>query len=76
MKLNLPMVKPFLLTYLAMGCHLLSLNLNHCLSDLCLLLTYRPILRLPEYKLKVVNICEMQGTGVLKLWCLTDFSDT
>ena len=28
----------------------------------CLLLTYRPILGLPGYKLKVVNICEMQGT--------------
>ena len=28
-----------------------------------LLLTYRPILGLPEYKLKIVNICEMHGTG-------------
>ena len=34
-----------------------------------LLLTYRSILGLPEYKLKVVNICEMHGTGVLTLWC-------
>ena len=29
----------------------------------CLLLTYRPILALPEYKSKVVNICKMHGTG-------------
>ena len=44
---NPPMVQPFRLTYLAF----------------CLLLTYRPILGLPEYKLKVVNICEMRRTG-------------
>ena len=44
-----------------------SLTLNHCLSDLSLLLTYRPILGLPEYKLKVVNICEMHGTGGLEV---------
>ena len=25
-------------------------------------MTYRPILGLPEYKLKVVNTCEMHGT--------------
>ena len=30
----------------------------------CLLLTYRPILALPEYKLEVVNICKMHGTGL------------
>ena len=40
-----------------------------------LLLTYRPIPGLSEYKLKVVNIWEMHGTGVLKMLCLTDFSD-
>ena len=28
-----------------------------------LFLTDRPILGLPEYKLKVVNICKMDGTG-------------
>ena len=32
-----------------------------CLT-FCLSLTYRPILGLPEYKLKVVNICELHGT--------------
>ena len=67
------MVKPFLLTYLSIGgggggggrgVATPSLNLNHCLSDLLLIqLTFRPILGLPEYKLKVVNICEMHGTG-------------
>ena len=34
------MVKPFRLTYLAkggVGCHPSSLNLNHCLSDLFLI---------------------------------------
>ena len=29
----------------------------------CLLFTYRPILSLPEYKVKVVSICEMLETG-------------
>ena len=32
-----------------------------CLT-FCLLLTDRPTLGLPEYKLKVVNICKMHGT--------------
>ena len=35
----------------------------------CLLLTDRHILGLPKYKLKVVNICEMHGTGDSKFWC-------
>ena len=39
-----------------------------CLT-FCLLLTDRPNLGPPEYKLKVVNICKMHWTGVLKLWC-------
>ena len=38
-----------------------------------LVLTSRPILALPEYNLKVVNIHEMQGTRVLKLWCYVFF---
>ena len=33
----------------------------------CLLLTYGPILGLPEYKLKNVNICEMHRTGSLEV---------
>ena len=33
-----------------------------CLA-FCLLLSYRPIIGLPEYKLKVVNVCEMHRTG-------------
>ena len=37
-----------------------------CLT-FCLLLTDRPILGLPEYKLKVVNICNMDGTGGLEV---------
>ena len=32
------------------------------------MLTDRPSLGLPEYNLKVANICKMYGTGVLKLW--------
>ena len=38
---------------------------NACMT-FCLLLTYRPIQGLPEYKLHVVNICEMLGTGGLE----------
>ena len=38
-----------------------------CLT-FCFLLTHRPILGLPEYKLKIVNISEIYGQGVLKLW--------
>ena len=38
-----------------------------CLT-FCLLLTDRPTLGLLEYKLRVVNVCKMHGTGVLKLW--------
>ena len=37
-----------------------------CLT-FCLLLTDRPTLCLPEYKLKVVNICKMHGTGGLEV---------
>ena len=67
------MVKPFRLTYLAKReggrCHPpLEIKTIACMT-FCLLLTDRPTLGLPEYKLKVVNICKMQGTGVLKLWC-------
>ena len=36
-----------------------------CLT-FCLLLTDRLILGLPEYKLKVANICKMDGTGGLE----------
>ena len=35
-----------------------------------LLLTDRLILRLPEYKLEVVNICKMDGTGGLEVVAL------
>ena len=65
---NLPMVKPFRLTYLAKGggeglppppLEILTIA---CLT-FCLLLTNRPTLGLPEYRLKVVNICKMHGTG-------------
>ena len=61
------MVKPFRLTYLANeGClptpPPLEILTNACLT-FCLLLTDRPIVGLPEYKLEVVNICKMHGTG-------------
>ena len=48
-----------------------------CLT-FCLLLTDGPTLGLPEYNLKVVNICKCTGQGVLKLWCyelLIDFNN-
>ena len=67
-------VLPFWLTSGAWGggggcCHSPSLNLNHCLFDLCLFLSYtcRSILGLPEYKLTVVSIFEMHGTGGLEV---------
>ena len=43
-----------------------------CLT-FCLLLTDRPTLGLPEYKLKVVNICKMHGTGGLEVLVLCAF---
>ena len=48
-----------------------SSNLNHCLSDLLLVLTDRITPGLVEYKLTVVNICKMHKTGGLdlNLWC-------
>ena len=72
------MVKPFRLTYLAKregGGEFsppLEILTIACLT-FCLLLTDGPTLGLPEYKLKVVNICKMHGTGVLKLWCYALF---
>ena len=73
------MVKPFRLTYLAKGggCHppsppSLEFLTIACLT-FCLLLTDRPTLGLPEYKLKVVNICKMHGTGGLEVVVLYTF---
>ena len=68
------MVKPFLLTYLSRGgggggggSHPpLEIVTIACLT-FCLLLTDRPIIGLPEYKLKVVNICKMHGTRDLEV---------
>ena len=57
------MVKPFRLTYLAKGG---GGGGGACLT-FCLFLTDRPTLGLPEYKLKVVNICKMHGTGGLEV---------
>ena len=75
------MVKPFRLKYLAGGgggegvaAPPLQILTIACLI-FCLLLTYRPTLGLPKYKLKVVNICEMNGTGGLEVVVFTDFSD-
>ena len=39
-----------------------------CLT-FCLLLTDRPILGLPEYKLKLSIFVKWTGQVVLKLWC-------
>ena len=73
------MVKPFRLTYLTKGggggggCHPpLEILTIACLT-FCLLLTDRPTLGLPEYKLKVVNICKMHGTGSLEIVVLCAF---
>ena len=67
------MVKPFRLTYLAKGreggggwLHPVEILTIACLT-FCLLLTDRPTLGLPEYKLKVVNICKMHETGGLEV---------
>ena len=66
--INLQMVKPFRLTYLAKGgggmvaTSPLEILTIACLT-FCLLSTDRPTLGLPEYKLKVVNICKMHETG-------------
>ena len=78
------MVKPFRLTYLTKGgggllpTPLLEILTIACLT-FCLLLADRPILGLPEYKIKVVNICKMDGTGSLEVVVLraflTDFND-
>ena len=43
-----------------------------CLT-FCLLLTYRPVPALLEYKLRVVNSCEMHWTGVIKVLVLCSF---
>ena len=70
-----PMAKPFRLTYLAKGggCHTPIKILNITCLTFCLLLSHRPILTLAEYKLKVVNICEMHGTGGIKVLVLCAF---
>ena len=68
-----PTVKPFRLRYWpgglggGGGCHPpLEILTIACLT-FCLLLTDRPTLGLPEYKLKVVNICKMHKTGGLEV---------
>ena len=69
------MVKSFRLKYLANGggggggeglpppLEILAIS---C-PTLCLIFTDRPTLCLPEYKLKIVNICKMHGTGGLEV---------
>ena len=75
------MVKPFRLAYLAKGggggseggCQPdLEILTIACLT-FCLLLTDRPTLGLPEYKLKVVNICKMHETEGLEVVVLCTF---
>ena len=58
------MVKPFRPTYLAKRGA--GGGRGACLTFF-LFLTDRPTLGLPEYKLKVVNICKMHGTGGLEV---------
>ena len=69
---NPPMAKPFRLTYMAKVAP--PPPPHKILTIACLtfriLLTYRPILGLPEYKLKVVNIFQMHGTGGIKVYVL------
>ena len=43
-----------------------------CLT-FCLLLTDRPTLGLPEYKLRFANICKIHGTWGLKVVVLCTF---
>ena len=64
------MVKPFCVTYLTKGggCHPPLEILTIACLIFCLLLTVRLSQGLTEYKLIVVNICKMHGTGVLNLW--------
>ena len=68
------MVKPFQLTYLGKGGVVATLSPFEILTiaclTFCLLLTDRPILGLPEYKLKVVDICKMDRTGGLEVLVL------
>ena len=76
---NAPMVKPFRLPYLAQGGGrgreegmvdtLLLEILTIASLTFCLLLTDRPILGLPGYKLKLSIFVKWMGQGVLKLWC-------
>ena len=73
------MVKAFRLTYVARGGGCLPLLkrggwlsppleiLTIACLTFCLLLTDTPIPGLPEYKLKVVNICKMDGKGGLEV---------
>ena len=44
-----------------------GIGLTIACMTFCLLLTDRLTLGLPEYKLKVVNICKMHGTGGLEV---------
>ena len=71
---NPSMVKPFR-TYLAKGggCHPPAEILTIACLTFYLLLTDSPTLGLPEYKLKVVNICKMHGTGGLEAVVLCAF---
>ena len=73
--LNPPMVEPFRITYLAKGGALNPPLEILTIASLAfrLLLPDRPTLGQPEYKLKVVNICEMHGTGGLEVVVLCAF---
>ena len=65
-KFNPPLDKLFRPTYLAGGGGVVpSINLNHCLTlTFCLLLSYRPILGLPEWKLNLWIFVKCTGAMV------------
>ena len=75
------MVRPFRLAYLEKGggggAGVVATPLLEILTiasqTFCLMLTDRPTLGLPKYKLKVVNICKMHGTGGLEVVVLCAF---
>ena len=83
-QIKTPMVKPFRVTYLARSGNIsggggevaatttLEIFTFYCLTSL-LLCCEKPNLGLPEYKLKLVNICKMSGTGGLEVVVLRIF---
>ena len=74
---SVPMAKPFWLIYLVKGAGVVGslLKLNHCLSDLLFNVDLQTHCNSARMKHKLINICEMHRTEVLKLWCHGVFND-